>query len=109
MLLPTVQTEIRLRRAEFEDMIRPALTETIGSLRRALRSAAVDPSDVTAVLLVGGSSRIPLVAQLVTSELGGRWPSTRTRSTRSRSVPRWPVRPRPDTRKERPRSSPGPK
>jgi molecular chaperone DnaK len=70
VLLPTVQTEIRLRRAEFEDMIRPALTETIGSLRRALRSAAVDPSDVTAVLLVGGSSRIPLVAQLVTSELG---------------------------------------
>jgi molecular chaperone DnaK len=70
VLLPTVQTEVRLRRSEFEDMIRPALTETIGSLRRALRSAEVDPSDIKAVLLVGGASRIPLVAELVTGELG---------------------------------------
>ena len=70
VVLPTVQTEVRLRRSEFEDMIRPAVTETIGSLRRALRSADVSPSDVKAVLLVGGTSRIPLVAQLVTEELG---------------------------------------
>lgn len=70
VLLPTTQTEIRLRRSEFEDMIRPALTETIGSLRRALRSADVAPADIKAVLLVGGTSRIPLVAQLVTAELG---------------------------------------
>jgi molecular chaperone DnaK (HSP70) len=69
VMLPTVQTEVRLRRTEFEDMIRPALTETIGSLCRALRSAAVDRAGLKAVLLVGGSSRIPLVAELVTSEL----------------------------------------
>jgi molecular chaperone DnaK (HSP70) len=69
VLLPTVQTEVRLRRAEFEGMIRPALTETVGSLCRALRSAGVDRAELKAVLLVGGSSRIPLVAELVTSEL----------------------------------------
>jgi actin-like ATPase involved in cell morphogenesis len=70
VLLPTIQREIRLTRGEFESMVRPPLAETIDALRRALRSAGVDPSDVTAVLLVGGSSRIPLVAQMVSAELG---------------------------------------
>jgi molecular chaperone DnaK len=70
VLLPNVQTEVRLTRAEFEAMIRPALTETIGALRRALDSAGVAPEEVKAVLLVGGSSRIPLVAQMVGAELG---------------------------------------
>jgi molecular chaperone DnaK (HSP70) len=70
VFLPTVQTEVRLRRSEFEDMVRPALTETIGSLCRALRSAGVSQSELASVLLVGGSSRIPLVAQLITAELG---------------------------------------
>jgi molecular chaperone DnaK len=70
VFLPTVQTEVRLRRSEFEDMIRPALTETIGSLCRSLRSAGVSQSELESVLLVGGSSRIPLVAQLITAELG---------------------------------------
>jgi molecular chaperone DnaK len=70
VLLPSVQTEVRLTRSEFEAMIRPALTETIGALRRALDSAKVAPAEVKAVLLVGGSSRIPLVAQLVGAELG---------------------------------------
>ena len=51
-------------------MIRAPLSETIGALRRALQSAAVDEHDVKAVLLVGGSSRIPLVGQLVAAELG---------------------------------------
>jgi hypothetical protein len=39
-------------------------------MRRALTSAEVEPGDVSAVLLVGGSSRIPLVSQLVGAELG---------------------------------------
>ncbi|HEY8544936.1 MAG TPA: Hsp70 family protein [Acidimicrobiales bacterium] len=70
VLLPTIQTDVRLTRSEFEDMIRPTLVDSIGALRRALRSAKVEPADVARVLLVGGSSRIPLVAQLVGSELG---------------------------------------
>src|SRR5207248_6716183 len=39
VLLPSVQTEVRLTRGEFEEMIRPSITATIGSLHRALRSA----------------------------------------------------------------------
>jgi hypothetical protein len=51
-------------------MIRVPLLETIAALRRALRSAAVEPEELSAVLLVGGSSRIPMVAEMVGAELG---------------------------------------
>ena len=87
VLLPELQTEVRLTRAEYEQMVRPALADTITSLTRALRSAGVEPGDVTTVLLVGGSSRTPLVAELVSSALGGRWRSTPTPSTAWRSAP----------------------
>ena len=70
VLLPNVQTEVRLTRAEFEAMIRPSLQDSIRALRRALDSAGVTPEQVSKVLLVGGSSRIPLVAQLVSADLG---------------------------------------
>jgi molecular chaperone DnaK len=69
VLLPGITTEVRLTRAELEAMIRPALTDSVESLRRALAGAGVEPSELHSVLLVGGSSRIPLVAQLV-GELG---------------------------------------
>ena len=70
VLLPTIQTEVRVTRSELEEMIRPTLSETVTAIDRALRSASVAPADVDHVLLVGGSSRIPLVAQLVSSGLG---------------------------------------
>jgi actin-like ATPase involved in cell morphogenesis len=70
VLLPTVRTEVRLTRDEFESMVRPAIAETIEALRRALRSAGVETELVRAVLLVGGSSRIPLVAKMVSAALG---------------------------------------
>jgi actin-like ATPase involved in cell morphogenesis len=70
VLLPNLSTEVRLTRAEFEAMVRPVLHESIEALRRALRSAGVAPEDLHAVLLVGGSSRMPIVSQLVGAELG---------------------------------------
>jgi actin-like ATPase involved in cell morphogenesis len=70
VMLPQRHTEVRLTRAEFETMIRPALEETLVALRRAVASASMAVEDVDAVLLVGGSSRIPLVGQLVATELG---------------------------------------
>ena len=66
--LPQMHTRIRLTRSEFEAMIRPALTETVGATRRALRSAGVSADEVTSFLLSGGSSRIPLVSQLLSTE-----------------------------------------
>ena len=70
VMLPALTTEVRLTRAELENMVRPSLYDSIDSLKRAVRSAGVDPGELAAVLLVGGSSRMPLVAQLVGSELG---------------------------------------
>ncbi len=67
--LPGIQTEVRLTRQEFEDLIRPSLMGTVESLRRALRSARITPDQVAATVLAGGSSRIPLVAELIGSEL----------------------------------------
>ena len=70
VLLPGLCTQVRLGRAEFEDMIRPAVAETVAALRRALESAAVTAADLGALLLVGGSSRIPLITQAVSAEFG---------------------------------------
>jgi actin-like ATPase involved in cell morphogenesis len=67
VLLPGLQTAVRLTRGEFEAMIRPQLEESVDALHRAVVSADLAPPDLTAVLLVGGSSRIPLVAQLVSA------------------------------------------
>ncbi len=68
--LPGLHHSVRLTRSELEGFIELPLAETISCLRRALRAAAVEPGDLAAVLLVGGSSRIPLVAELVGAELG---------------------------------------
>ncbi|MEM9133026.1 MAG: Hsp70 family protein, partial [Actinomycetota bacterium] len=69
VFLPSIQTEIRITRSEFEGLIRPVLADTIETTRRAIASADLEPSDIERVLLVGGSSRIPLVSQLVQNEL----------------------------------------
>jgi hypothetical protein len=68
VILPTVQTEVRLTRSEFEEMVGPRIGTTIAALRRAARSADLELSDVDKILLVGGSSRIPLVRQRVREE-----------------------------------------
>ncbi|MDQ5855498.1 MAG: Hsp70 family protein, partial [Actinomycetota bacterium] len=69
ILLPGVQPQVRLHRSQFEAMIRPALLETVHGLRTALSSARVRTADLSAVLLVGGCSRIPLVAELISAAL----------------------------------------
>ena len=63
--LPGVSTVVRVTRPELEALIRPSLSETIGAMTRALRSADVDPADLHAIVLIGGSSRMPLVTQLL--------------------------------------------
>ena len=66
--LPGLSTTVRITRAEFELMIRPALTETIAAMSRALRNAHIEPSPLRSILLVGGSSRIPLVSEMLHRE-----------------------------------------
>jgi len=69
VLLPNLQTQVRITRSEFEDMIRPILRETIDSLKRAIESAGMQTGQVKAILLAGGSSRVPLVGDMVRSEV----------------------------------------
>jgi molecular chaperone DnaK len=70
VMAPGLQTQVRLTRPEFETMIRPVLRETVETLNRALQSAGVSADELSAVVLAGGSSRIPLVAEMVSSSLG---------------------------------------
>ena len=68
--LPGLHTRVRLNRSEFEAMIGPALSETVAATGRALRSAGVSADDLRSIVLAGGSSRIPLVSQLLGAEFG---------------------------------------
>jgi molecular chaperone DnaK len=70
VLLPGMQSEVHLSRSQLEGLVKPTLSATIDALRRALRSAEVTPDDLVAVLLVGGSSRMPMVAEMVGEALG---------------------------------------
>jgi Fe-S protein assembly chaperone HscA len=63
----------RIIRAEFEAMIRPIVDRTLRPCLQALADAQLDASQIDEVVLVGGSTRIPLVRRLV-AELFGRMP-----------------------------------
>ncbi|WP_394249890.1 Hsp70 family protein [Arthrobacter pityocampae] len=68
VMLPGAHSQVRLVRSEFEAMIEPALEDTLVTLRAALENAGVRAEELAAILLIGGSSRIPLVAQLLSEE-----------------------------------------
>ena len=63
-----------LSRSEFERMIEPIVDRTLEPCKKALKDAGVDPSNIDEVLLVGGSTRIPLVQKKV-KELFGKEPN----------------------------------
>jgi molecular chaperone DnaK len=69
VMLPGVSTRVRMVRTELEQLVAPAIAETVEAMRRACTSAGLRPGDLAAVLLAGGSSRIPLVAQQVSAAL----------------------------------------
>ncbi len=68
--LPGVQTEVRLTRDEFESMVRPRVGETVRALERTVASAHIGIDQVSRILLVGGSSRMPVVAEMLRSATG---------------------------------------
>ncbi len=55
----------QLSRHELEALIRPLIKKTISPCRRVLRDAELDKSDITEVVMVGGSTRVPLVSKMV--------------------------------------------
>ncbi|HVV20379.1 MAG TPA: Hsp70 family protein [Pseudonocardiaceae bacterium] len=70
--LPDAPTDVHVTRADFERAIRPAVTAGADLLPHTVRAAGVDAKDVQAVVLAGGSVRVPLVAELVGAALPGR-------------------------------------
>jgi molecular chaperone DnaK (HSP70) len=63
----------KITRAEFEALIAPIVERTLGPVRQALADAELQPSRIDEVVLVGGSTRIPLVRRKV-EELFGKTP-----------------------------------
>ena len=59
-----------LSRAKFEDLIRDLVESTLTPVRNALKDAGMKKEDIDQVILVGGSTRIPMVQELIKKELG---------------------------------------
>ena len=57
--------QMKLTRAKFEQLVDDLLQKTVGPTRQALADAGLDPSKIDEVVLVGGSTRIPKVQQIV--------------------------------------------
>lgn len=68
--LPDPFPDAHLTRGEFEGLIRPSLIRSVEVLQETVRRAGIAPGGLKAVFLVGGSSRIPLAAQLIQQRLG---------------------------------------
>ncbi|MDZ7868876.1 MAG: Fe-S protein assembly chaperone HscA [Rheinheimera sp.] len=60
-----VATTFSLSRAEFEALVQPLVRRTLRACKQTLRDAGLDVADVAKVVMVGGSTRVPLVRQAV--------------------------------------------
>ncbi|MDQ4138695.1 MAG: Hsp70 family protein, partial [Actinomycetota bacterium] len=70
VLMPGIQRQVRLVRTEFEELIEEHIRDTVEVVAEATRAAGIEVEHLSAILLIGGSSRIPLVAELLSAELG---------------------------------------
>jgi molecular chaperone DnaK len=61
--------DTEIARSDFEALIRPLLDETLTSIDRALTDAKLDAEGLDRIILVGGSTRIPLVQQMIEEHL----------------------------------------
>jgi Fe-S protein assembly chaperone HscA len=64
-----------ITRETFEQLLQPVIDRTVGPTKQALKDAGLKPAQIDEVVLVGGSTRIPKVRQLV-QDLFGRVPHT---------------------------------
>lgn len=65
-----VNYEGELSRAKFESLNKDLFDSTLDSVRKAMKDAKLSASDIDQVVLVGGSTRIPYIQDLVKKELG---------------------------------------
>jgi len=62
--------ELSLTRAKFEDLIRDLVESTLEPVKKAMKDAKLKKEEIDKVILVGGSTRIPMVQELIKKELG---------------------------------------
>jgi molecular chaperone DnaK len=62
--------QMKLNRAKFEQLVEDLLARTLGPCKRALADAGLEPGQIDEVVLVGGSTRIPKVQQMVQEFFG---------------------------------------
>ena len=65
-----VHMDVTLSKAKFEDLCRDLFDSTLEPVRNALKDAKLKAKDIDKVILVGGSTRIPYIQELVKKELG---------------------------------------
>ncbi len=65
-----VNVSLEISREEYERMIEPFIDETMDAIHVALKSASLTASDIDQILLVGGSTRTPLVGKRLEMEFG---------------------------------------
>jgi len=65
---------LKLTRSRFEQMCEDAFQRSVGPVKQALKDAGVEPNQINEVVLVGGSTRIPRVQQIVKDLFNGKEP-----------------------------------
>jgi actin-like ATPase involved in cell morphogenesis len=72
IVLPGHAEQVVVHRSDFEARISELVEQTLDSLEYALHSATIGADDLHSILLVGGSSRVPLIAERLSARLGVR-------------------------------------
>ncbi|MCO1581748.1 Hsp70 family protein [Crossiella sp. SN42] len=67
--MPEEFSDVLVTRTELEALIRPSLLRSVDVLAKTIQRAGMAPEQLAGIYLVGGSSRIPLVAQLIADRL----------------------------------------
>ncbi len=63
---------VKLTRAKFEGMIDDMIKETMDHIKVAMKDADLEKSDIKEIIMVGGSTRVPLVQKMVSEYFGGK-------------------------------------
>ena len=63
---------VKLTRAKFEGMIDDMIKETISHIKTAMKDAGLSKNEINEIIMVGGSTRLPIAQKMVSDEFGGK-------------------------------------